>query len=67
MEQPTTVTITTSDAYEARKMLDWYKYYSACEDIRQYIRNKLKYHDVSESEQRIFETIRDALPAEEFE
>lgn len=67
MEHPTTVTIATSDVREARKMLDWYKYYAACEDIRQYIRNQLKHHDVSESEQRIFETIRDALPYEDFD
>lgn len=66
MEKPTTITITTSDLYEAKKMLDWYQYAGACNAIRQRIRSRLKYaEDVSEAESRFLEELRDELPPED--
>lgn len=40
------VTICCEDAYEASHMLDWFKYYSTCEDIREHIRGRLKHVDL---------------------
>lgn len=41
------VTICCEDAYEASHMLDWFKYYSTCEDIREHIRGRLKHADLT--------------------
>lgn len=41
------VTICCEDAYEASHMLDWYKYYATCEDIRSHIRGRLKHADLT--------------------
>lgn len=66
MDKTTTITITTSDMYEAKNMLDWYKYAGACNDIRQRIRSRLKYaEDVSEAEKRFLEELRCELPPED--
>ena len=41
------VTICCEDAYEASHMLDWFKYYATCEDIREHIRGRLKHGDLT--------------------
>lgn len=61
------ITFETDDEYTARHMLNWYKYYAACNDIRIYIRNALKHGDVDEATERRLETIRDCLPYEDDE
>lgn len=48
-------------------MLNWFEYYSACEQIRVLIRNEFKYNDnVTESETKLLNSIREFLPPEDY-
>lgn len=47
-------------------MLNWYKYYAACEQIRVLIRNEFKYNDnVTDGETKLLNSIREFLPFED--
>ncbi len=60
------VTICCEDAYEASHMLDWYKYYATCEDIRSHIKGRLKHVDLSPEATAELELIQSILyPIEE--
>lgn len=41
------VSIECDDEWEAKGMLNWHKYRSTCEEIREHIRSRLKYGDVN--------------------
>jgi hypothetical protein len=64
---PTTVTICCDEPWEAKGMLNWYKYRSACIDIHEYIRSKLKHGEVSDDVYRALLDIQLILPAREEE
>ena len=60
------VTICCEDAYEASHMLDWYKYYATCEDIRSHIRGRIKHVDLTDEATAELELIQSILyPIEE--
>jgi hypothetical protein len=60
------VTICCEDAYEASHMLDWFKYYSTCEDIREHIRGRFKHADLGPEATAELELIQSFLyPREE--
>jgi hypothetical protein len=48
-------------------MLNWYKYRSACIDIHEYIRSKLKHGEVSDDVYKVLLDIQLILPAREEE
>lgn len=64
---PTTVTICCDEPWEAKGMLNWYKYRSSCEDIRECIRSKLKYGEVSDDVYKALLDIQVLLPPYEEE
>ena len=64
---PTTVTICCDEPWEVKGMLNWYKYRSACEDIRECVRSKLKYGEVSDDVYKALLDIQVILPAREEE
>lgn len=64
---PTTVTICCDEPWEAKGMLNWYKYRSACEDIRECIRSKLKYGEVSDDVYKALLDVQTLLPPHEEE
>lgn len=64
---PTTVTICCDEPWEAKGMLNWYKYRSACEDIRECIRSKLKYGEVSDDVYKALLDVQTLLPPYEEE
>jgi hypothetical protein len=60
------VTICCEDEYEARRMLNWYKYYSTCEDIREHIRGRLKYAELTkEADEELGSIVSLLYPREE--
>jgi len=47
-------------------MLDWYKYYATCEDIRSHIRGRIKHADLTDEAAAELELIQSILyPIEE--
>lgn len=64
---PTTVTICCDEPWEAKGMLNWYKYRSACEDIRECIKSKLKYGEVSDDVYKALLDVQVLLPPHEEE
>lgn len=60
------VTICCEDAYEASHMLNWFKYYATCEDIRAHIRGRLKHAALTDETTAELELIQSILyPREE--
>lgn len=60
------VSIECDDEWEARGMLNWHKYQSTCEEIREHIRSRLKYGDVDEAVYKELSNIQSLLyPYEE--
>jgi predicted nucleic acid-binding OB-fold protein len=47
-------------------MLNWYKYYSTCEDIREHIRGRLKYAELTkEADEELGSIVSLLYPREE--
>ena len=60
------VSIECDDEWEARGMLNWHKYRSTCEEIREHLRSRLKYGDVNDDVYRELQSIQSLLyPHEE--
>lgn len=59
------IVIECNDAWEAKGMLDWYRYKSTCEQIRAEIRAGIKYRELSAETIAELERIQSLLYAEE--
>lgn len=55
------VSIECDDEWEAKGMLNWHKYQSTCEEIREHIRSRLKYGDVDEAVYKELSNIQSLL------
>jgi hypothetical protein len=59
------IVIECNDAWEAKGMLDWYRYKSTCEQIREQIRSAIKYKGLSAEAISELEQVQSLLYAEE--